>query len=228
MNWWMQRLGFTHAMATALAAWVCGDSSWLQGSQLSHLRNGRMRTPQLKLFEGLAAFNGAIALWRLEGSAACVRAWGPLPSQAPPPSAMDSALFLWHPSQGEETPLVFHDFCDLFVGYLQLPYVDQGGLSPGQSRTISDRIGQELDQWLIGQGGIRQGMAQLLEAYPVSSSARRQKLRQVILGLESYSPAELDEELFALGELFTVVRGTALSGSELYAELAAAPPHHRG
>jgi hypothetical protein len=223
LNWWMLRLGYTHAMATALAAWVCGDSSWLQGSQLSHLRNSRMRTPQLKLFEGLAGFNAAVAHWRQHGPAACEQRWGPLPSLAPAPSAMDTALFLWHPEQGEDVPLVFRDFCDLFVGLLHLPYVDQGGLSPGQSRLISDHIGQELDRWLIDQGGIRQGMAQLQDLYPASSPSRRQKLRQVILGLESYNPVELDEEIFAMGALFSAVRGKPVSGSELFAELSRVP-----
>lgn len=219
LNWWVRRCGFTHTMVTALAAWVCGDSTWLQGSQLSHLRNNRMRTPQFKLFEGISGVNEAIATWRLQGKTACLKEWGPLPSQAPAEYALDNATYLWHPEKGEECPLVFHDFCDLFAGRLRLTYVDDSCVSPGQSKVISDRIGEELDRWLAERGGMRAGMQELLEMYPVRDHSRISKLQQVILGADSYTSAELDEELFALTELFGQMWGEPLDSKALYTKL---------
>jgi hypothetical protein len=223
LNWWLLRCGFTHAQVTALAAWVCGDHTWLQGSQLSHLRNGRMRTPQLKLMEGLAAVNQAVALWQLEGKKACLKRWGPPPAEAPSPELMDAATFLWHPQGGEQQPLVFHDFCDLFVGYLTLLYVDAGSVSPSQARLISERIGQELDRWIAAQGGIRAGLAKLISIYPADDAARVAKLQNVILGLDSYTAAELDLEMLALAELFAELWQRPVDPQKLFAELAAAP-----
>lgn len=224
LNWWLRRCNITHSMATALAAWVCGDSTWLQGSQLSHLRNGRMRTPQLKLMEGLAGLNEAFAAWKIDGPEACRKRWGPLPDNAPAPFVMDEAVFLWHPDDLERMqPLVFRDFCDLFVGYLRLPYVDDGVVSPGQSRLISDRISEELDMWMLGEGSVRAAMMTLADLYP-GTPARLDKLRRVAQGLESYTSDELEDEAYALGELFSAIRGRQITGPELYAELTADPP----
>jgi hypothetical protein len=219
LNWWIRRCGFTHTMVTALAAWVCGDSTWLQGSQLSHLRNSRMRTPQFKLFEGVSGVNEAIATWKLQGKMACLKEWGPLPDQAPAEFLLDDAIYLWHPEKGEGHPLIFHDFCDLFAGRLRLPYVDDSSVSPGQSKLVSDRIGEELDRWLADRGGIRAGMGKLLEMYPVRDANRVSKLQQVIVGADSYSAAELDEELFALTELFGQLWGESLDGKSFYTKL---------
>lgn len=225
LNWWLGRCNITHTQSTALAGWVCGDSTWLQGSQLSHLRNARMRAPQLKLMEGLAALNEAMATWLLVGKAACIQRWGPLPSDAPAAMLMDAATYLWHPEQPEGTvPLVFHDFCDLFVGRLRLPYVVDVALSPRQARILSDRIGEELDRWLTAQGGIRKALATLIHHYPVDDAVRVAKLQQVILGTDSYSAEELDREMYALSELFAALWQRPLTPLQLRMELEAARP----
>jgi hypothetical protein len=224
LNWWLRRCGFTHAMTTALAAWVCGDHTWLQGSQLSHLRNSRMRTPQLKLFEGLSAVNESVATWCVQGRQECIHRWGQLPSEAPGNAMMDEAIYLWHPEQGEGTPLVFHDFCDLFAGRLRLSYVEDASVSPGQSKLISDRIGERLDRWLTERGGIRANLPQLLSFYPVKDQQRIAKLQKVILNAESYTAAELDEELFALTDLFGQLFGRQPEGRTLFSELLAEEP----
>jgi hypothetical protein len=219
LNWWLRRCGFTHAMTTALAAWVCGDHTWLQGSQLSHLRNNRMRTPQLKLFEGISAVNEAVATWRQQGKEACIRQWGPMPGETPASECMDVAIYLWHPEGGEETPLVFHDFCDLFTGRLRLPYVEDDCVSPGQSKLISDRIGECLDRWMTERGGIRANMPVLLSFYPAKDHQRIARLQQVILNADSYTAVELDEEMLALSELFCQLFGMPSDGKSLYARL---------
>jgi hypothetical protein len=220
LNWWIRRCCFTHTNVTALAAWVCGDSTWLQSSQVSHLRNRRMRTPQFKLFEGISAVNEAIATWQQQGKPQCLKKWGPTPDQAPSDSQMDAALFLWHPDQEARQPLVFHDFCDLFAGRLRLPYVDEASVSPGQSRIISDRISQELEQWLTSQRSLRAGMAKLLDLYPSRDSTRVAKLRDVILGADSYTVTELELELVALTELFIEVWGEPVDSKNLYSRLS--------
>lgn len=220
INWWLGRNGFSHLQAQQLAAWVFGDETWLQTSQLSHLRNGRMRAPQLKLFEGIAGMNAAIAGWRQDGQKACVRRWGPAPKAMPDAVAMDAATFLWFPGE-EDRPLIFHDFADLFVGYLQLPYVDGSSISPGQSRMISERVGEELDRWMHAQGGIRVGLSALIRAYPVDDASRVAKLQQVIFGSDTYSAEELEEEAMALSQLFTELWKRPVCPHKLYGELAA-------
>lgn len=199
LNWWLSRSDLSHNQASAIAGWVAGDHTWLQPSQLSHLRNARLATPQLKVFEGLAALNEAVATWKTRGEQHCTTQWGELP--APPVSSalLDRAIALWHPDTGSgEHPLVFHDFCDLFVGRLRLEGISEQVLSPAQSRAISEAIASDLDAWLIRQGGIRSGMAKIKRIYPAQ---RLQKLEQVILGQSSFQPEELQEQRDALALL---------------------------
>ena len=203
LNWWFTRNGFSHTQASAAAEWTSGDSTALQTSQLSHLRNTRLATPQLKLFEGLANMNEAIACWLERGSAWCIKQWGPVPKRLFGGATLTSACFLWHPSKTGKQPLVFHDFCDLFSGYLQLPYVVESIWSPNQCRDISDALGAELDTWLTQSGGMRAGMAKLKELY-THNDARLQKLQAVILGQSTYSPVELTQEQAQLARLLTM------------------------
>ncbi len=205
LNWWFTRNGFSHTQASATAEWTSGDSTALQTSQLSHLRNGRLATPQLKLFEGLASMNAAIASWLEKGSEWCIKQWGPVPKRLLGGATLSSACFLWHPSKTGKQPLVFHDFCDLFSGYLELPYVVESIWSPSQCREISDALGAELDTWLAQSGGMRAGMAKLKQLYPLND-AQLKKLQQVILGQSTYSPVELTEVQSQLVHLLNVTR----------------------
>ncbi|NDD46036.1 MAG: hypothetical protein EBZ24_11715, partial [Synechococcaceae bacterium WB9_4xB_025] len=128
-----------------------------------------------------------------KGSEWCIKQWGPVPERLFGGTNLTSACFLWHPSKTGKQPLVFHDFCDLFAGYLELPYVIESIWSSNQCREISDSLGAELDTWLAQRGGIRAGMAQLKQLYP-HNEAQFQKLQQVILGQSTYSPVELTQE----------------------------------
>jgi hypothetical protein len=201
LNWWFTRSGISHTQASALAEWTTGDHTALQTSQLSHLRNARLATPQLKLFEGLAALNRALACWQKRGSNWCIAGWGPVPKRLFGGAALEAGAFLWHPNHQGRQPLEFHDFCDIFAGFLQLDYVSESSWSPSKCHEISDALSDELDAWLARTGGIRAGMAMLKELYPHDNTAQLQKLQQVILGQSRYSPAELNQEHRSLAKL---------------------------
>jgi hypothetical protein len=147
--------------------------------------------------------NTAIAGWLEKGSEWCIKQWGPVPKRLFGGAALSSACFLWHPRKTGKQSLVFHDFCDLFTGYLELPYVVESIWSPSQCREISDALGAELDTWLAQCGGMRAGMAKLNELCPLND-AQLQKLQQVILGQSTYSPVELTQEHSKLVRLLTL------------------------
>ncbi len=203
LNWWFTRNGLSHAQASAIAAWTTGERTALQTSQLSHLRNGRLSSPQLKVFEGLAALNEALDSWQRQGPSWCIERWGPVPSRLFGGAALDAGTVLWHPEHQGERPLVFGDFCAAFAGFLKLDYIGEGPWSPSQCREMSDAISADLEAWLSQAGGIRTGMARLKELYPEPGKAQWQKLQRVILGESTYSAAELDQIQRTLVDLFT-------------------------
>lgn len=220
---WLRRSSLSHAEASALAGWVCGGDTWLQTSQLSFLRNGKMARPQLKLFEGLAAATEACWRWSTQGPEACRRLWGPLPRPLTP-ARMAETTFLWHPDHPEgQEPLRFRDWCELFAGYLRLPYVDSDDrITAGNAQRISDQLAQYLENWLMESGlGLRGGFAELVRLYPDSDARRIEKLRQVVSGLASFDADELEDGRLALSELLSQLSGEAIQPDSLPAWLAA-------
>lgn len=203
LNWWFTRNGLSHAQASAIAEWTTGERTALQTSQLSHLRNGRLSSPQIKVFEGLAALNRGLDSWKRQGSSWCIQHWGPVPGRLFGGAALSAGAVLWHPRHQGERPLDVGDFCAAFAGFLRLDYIGESCWSPSQCREISDAIGTDLETWLSQVGGIRTGMARLKELYPEPGKAQWQKLQRVVLGESTFSAAELHQIQRTLVDLFT-------------------------
>ena len=220
---WLRRSSLTHAEASALAGWVCGGDAWLLTSQLSFLRNGRMARPQLKLFEGLGAATEACWRWKAEGPEACRKLWGSLPRPLTA-ARMAETTYLWHPAYPEgQEPLRFRDWCELFAGYLRLPYIDADDrITQANAQRVSDQLAHYLEGWLLSSGlGLRGGFAELLRLYPDNDPKRIERLRQVVSGQASFDVDELEDGRLALAELLSQLSGAAVPPEGLPAWLAA-------
>lgn len=223
VEFWLRRSSLTHAKASALSGWVCGGDTCLQTSQLSFLRNAKAAFPQFKLMEGLATATEACWRWKTQGPEACRKLWGPMPRQLSP-AVMDGTVFLWHPDHPEGTePLRFADWCELFAGYLRLPYVDaEDRITAANAQQVSDQIGRYLEQWLLASGlGLRGGFAELVRLYPDTDPRRIEKLRQVVSGLASFDADELEDGRLALSELLSRCSGEAIAPEAMPSWLAA-------
>lgn len=214
INYWLQSSGLSHAQAVAISRWEA-KTGYIQSSQLSKLRNGVLRTPFLKQFEGLAALNHGIARWHREGAKAARAENGPLPPEVTA-SAMDATVVLTHPEWPDE-PLRFRDFCELFVGYMALPYVTDLSVSDSRAAAVSDAVGHVLEHYLARQGGLREGFRRLITHYPTTNQQRIDKLRDVVLGQAAWSPEELREESMALCTLLSSVTEREFTRGDLMA-----------
>jgi hypothetical protein len=222
LNWWLGRSAFSHARLGAIADWALGENGWLISSQVSHLRNANVRQPGYQSLDALCCANEAIWRWQVKGKGDCHRIYGPHSGYGIEDGWLDEAVWLGHPDE-PEAPLNFGDWCELVVGYLELPYVGDVVLSPGEAKDLSQRLAALLEGIVKGQGlGIRDGMARIIECYPVQERNRRERLRGVVLGLYDYSQEDLIEELWALAVTVAALRGQDPAGygpAELHAEL---------
>lgn len=222
VNWWLTRSGFSHSQLTAVADWGVGHSGWLLSSQISHLRNGNIRSPGLQVFEALGGANEAVHCWETSGKEAALQRFGPSSEGVRIEEAMEGAIWLPHPDD-PSSPLMFADWCELFVGLLTLPFVDQVGVSPADARHMSDALGYLLDQGLKQAGkGLRDGLAHLIELYPATGVDQATRLRGVALGARHLSARELEEDMPALATLLARLRGVPeenFGARELHAEL---------
>lgn len=192
--YWLKRSSLSHGQMAAIAAWYSDDDDLLHTSQISKLRNGGLKTPFLKCFEGLEAANLAMAGWHQEGPQVMCRRHGPLPREV---TADEMSQTIWLPDPVTGKPLDFCGFTQVFIGRIKLPGITALEVSSGEARAISEVIGAELDAWLAAQGGLRNGWPPFereLAAHgvPVESIAQ---LRAVVVGSGAYDPEQLQAEL---------------------------------
>lgn len=222
LNWWMAQSSWSHNGMGAIADWATGERKWLSSPQLSHIRNANVKQVGFQNLLALGAVNQAVHCWKEQGERDAVRRYGPFSRHGVTEDLMHGSIWLKHPDHG--APLVFHDFCDVFVGLLEIPYVSEVVISPHETRALTEEIAHLLDRLTAQTGlGLRAGMAEILRHYPISDPDRVARLEAVILGRHIYTQAECEEELFALSQLVADMRGLprgTYGPRDFYAELS--------
>ena len=113
----------------------------------------------------------------------------------------------------------------MLVGRLELPYLGNRLLLPGDQRLTAEHLAELLDRTITAAGlSPMEGIRRLLAAYPTSDDDRRDRFRALLLGETQLTRDELQAELLAIAEAVRVLRGLALGSygpAELTAELLA-------
>lgn len=207
VNAWLGRGNLSHDQLSTIAAWGLGERL-LDKSVVSRIRNrNQERGVSWRHIDALAAANYAIWLWQTKGPDAARAELGPHSSWGFQDRWLNEAA--WMPRVDDESqPLGFTDLCSLLAGYLDLPYLATAQLSPGDARKLSRALIELLEGLIADRSWVpRKAIHQLLEAYPVTDQARRRRLKSVIVGDETLSPAELESELHAIAEMIRATRG---------------------
>ena len=219
---WLAVSGLSYNQIRALGLWAVG-ANWISPSQLTKMRNDRSYSPHFQFLDALAQCNAAIRVWREEGPEAARAIYGPL--QRPlTASLLDGCI--WLPDPADPTrPLGFLDFCSIFTGLRPAPQIATPPIAADRAAQISDQIGRRLDAWLARRGGLRAAFPELLKLYDVADRDRIDRLRDVIIGLSTYTADELEEELPSLIWLFSEIEGRQFNRRELLAALEASGHH---
>lgn len=219
LGWWVGKSGLTYRRLGQIADWATGEHGILISSQLAHLRNANLRSPNFRLLEALAEANEAISAAQSDLDRAVAR-YGPLPAGLDP-ADLARAYVLRHPD--DEQPLHFADWCEMFVGRLTLPYVSGVSVTATQARFASDALRDRLDAAVAPLAlGPSAGMQAILDAYPVKDSRRRARLTAYLLRGHRLEASDIEEELAALAQTITVLESRPAGSygpSELFAEL---------
>jgi len=221
LSYWTGSCEVTLDQFAAIASWGMGERAPLDKSGISRMINGArgIHLPHLLAFDHL---NEAIWTWQVKGQDAAWEAFGPPLAWKVQPAWVEASIWLPHPDD-PRARLTLHDFVDVLVGRLPLPYADEHQRPDPNPQRTSEALSQLLNH-AIGEQRLtpRDGIARLLAAYPVTDEARRQRLRGLILGEDSLSREELNAELMAVAEALRVFRGLepeSYGPMELAAEL---------
>jgi hypothetical protein len=222
LNWWLARSDLSHNQMERICDWSMGESGLLTNPQISLLRNSKIAKPSYRNLEGLGAVNHAIWLWQTKGQQEAQQAYGPYSTHSIDPRWLDGAVWLAHPDE-PTTPLEFADWCELFVGLLELPYIETITVSPTEAKDLSAKLGDLLNMEISNSGlGFRQSLEKLLSHYPTHDRGRIDRLRNCILGEFDYNGAQLEAEAWDLASMIGQYRGLgerAFSPQDLYATL---------
>ena len=183
---WHERNAWSHRVLPLLSEIL--DLGRVHNSQISNLRNGKLSSPGPEVFLALAQINTILdqglnsirdqlenshpELWRL---------------------LEDSALPLKNDSG---KPLSAGDLFEIFVGLKPLPSSFDWYIEDEEASALSDALSDHFCQnkpW-------RSCKIQVMEAYSVNKSNRRERFAQVIAGIRDYTAEELDVELLDLYE----------------------------
>lgn len=221
VNYWLRKADLSHEQLSRIADWGLGEAGCISPSQISHLRNRNVaRGASARNLDGLAGANRAIWLWQADPERA-IKALGPHHGWKVEREWLDRAC--WLPAEDEPSqPLDFADFAAIDAGHLKLGYLGQMVLSPSESAEISAKLTDLLNS-LGGSGTAMEQIQRVLTAYPLTDPARRERLRDLMLGGQ-WSREELEQELYALAATVNNLRclqeGT-YGPADLHAELAA-------
>ncbi len=183
---WHERNAWSHRVLPLLSEIL--DLGRVHNSQISNLRNGKLSSPGPEVFLALAQINTI-----LDQGVESIR--DQLEKKYPElwRTLQDSALPLKNDSG---KPLSAGELFEIFAGLKPLPSSFDWYIKDEEATALSDALSDHFCQnkpW-------RSCKIQVMEAYTVNKSNRRERFAEVIAGIRDYTAEELDGELLDLYE----------------------------
>lgn len=184
----LARNDLSHKELADFAAWAAVDdeqSTWLNKSQISTLRNSRLPKPGPQLFMALGTLNQALA--RL-GQGQPVK---PLPQQLRKLAAEPGPWFLAHPATG--APCDAGDWFRIYAGLLAHPDLDDlpEVFTAEDASVASERLSLLAQRWMLERRLLLADARREIEAISP-------RLWRVVIGEHRLSTSELADERDAL------------------------------
>ena len=183
---WHERNGWSHRVLPMLSEIL--DLGKVHNSQISNLRNGKLSSPGPEVFLALAQVNTI-----LDQGIDKIRDRLEIDHPELWKSLKESAAPLKNDSG---KPLSAGELFEIFSGLKSLPSSFDWYIEDEEASALSDALSEHFCQnrpW-------RSCKVQVMEAYTVNKSNRRERFAEVIAGIRDYTAEELDGELLDLYE----------------------------
>lgn len=188
MQWILHAV--SHPQLSDLADWACGETGNLHTSQISHMRNNRLRMLGTKAIDALGRVNQAA--WVQKHRPELLRSLGCGAITPRIEKILSAYQPLVDPATGE--PLGSGDFLELYLGYRRLPISLPRKLSVEEAEALAERLGEWLDLRLQEAGlSFRTASLRLQQAWSGEPGGGKRLVR-VLAGLEPYTSRQLMED----------------------------------
>jgi len=201
---WHERNGWSHKVLPALAEAL--DLGRVHNSQISNLRNGKLAAPGPEVFLALGQAN-AVLMAGLDPIRARLEEVHPELLQV---LAEGHAPLV----NGAGQPLGAGALFEIFVGLAPLPPGFDWRIDADEAPLLSGALAEQL---CAGRSW-RYCREQVMAAYPVSKSQRRERFAAVMAGMRDYTAEELDGELLDLFATHQALGGASRLGAQGFLE----------
>lgn len=202
----------SHPEMAALADWATNEPGCLHTSQLSHLRNAKMRMLGVKSLDALGRINECA--WAFHNDRrGQFKAMGTAQTTVKIEQCLERYVPVLHPDSGR--PINAGDLMMIYLGYLKLDL-------PGDDPVAAARWGSvaaELGHWfeaLLEERDVRfRDAVKIIDSAWSGTNSQKLKLVAVLSGLDDYSADEVAEAWSAITKAVAVLLDETISESDL-------------
>ncbi len=213
--YWLSRNDWSHPNMETLAEWALNEPGTLHTSQISHIRNGRLRMLGVKSTDALAAIN--LAVWAYKNDRQRLKALGCGPITANIETLIRDAESLTNPQTN--CPLDVGGWINVYIGYLKLPEVVDCIENAPDLKAIAKKVGPYIFNVITTSG---HDMAQARELFGkvLSNETKAMKLIAVAAQIQELSAKELDNDVKSICLALEAIDGKHRTSTDLYKALA--------
>jgi len=204
---------WSHPILERLAEFALNEPGALHTSQVSHIRNGRMRMLGVKTVDALGAIN--VATWAYHNDRALLKDMGTAQLTADIEELLKDAKAIMDPNTG--APVDAGGWINLYLGYIKIPGVI-GGTGSGPTKEAAAAVGSFIER------SIKESGKDFMEAKSIFSSAtdavKAKKMIAAAASIDSYSVEELTSELPSICKALEALDGKERNPSAVVAALS--------
>ena len=204
----------SHPELALLADWACDEPGNLHTSQISHLRNAKMRMLGVKSLDALGMINTA-AYW-FKTDRATFKALGTAQTTARIEEILERYEPVMHPDL--DVPMDAGHLMMLYLGYIQIKDLVPAASADEKALT---KAAAEIGPWveaLIEERGLkfRDGL-QLLKDKWTGNDQGRDQFCQVVAGMADYSLASFTQDLEFIATTVSALADEDITAEDLVA-----------
>ncbi|ACT65665.1 predicted protein [Cyanophage PSS2] len=216
MIYLLDRNGWSHPDFEHLAEFALNEKGAIHSSQVSHIRNSKMRMMGVKSLDAFGAIN--LAVWAYNNDKASFRKMGCATVTEKIELLIKDKIAICDPETG--APLDAGGWMNLYLGYLKIEEVS--GLSGGEAE-ITTALADAVRAYLSRE--IQKTGKPIHTVAPIAKSAIKNpdtvtKIMQAVVGLGALDPDELTDMLPDIYDLLNTLDGRDRTPSTVLTEAA--------
>lgn len=222
MIWWFAKNEWSHPIFSELADWALNETGSVHPSQLSHIRNRKMRMMGLKVIEAFGAVNLAVFAYQddkrtgAKGSESLLNRLGVRTVTQQIESWIEHATVIVNPVTKE--PVWQADFMGIYLGYIKIAGVLNGHTDHDPKKM--DQIASEIGSYLAE--AIRNSPCDIWSASIIAQKifgddSRSKKFVGVATGLDTYLGLELQRDITEIAMIISEITNNDVTPDQLLA-----------